>query len=511
VRPLTVQFSARTDTGRVRPINEDNYLVDRKLRLYVVCDGLGGHRGGEVASAMAVNIVREAVIAGRHVIDAFGEPVPVEPGRTAPTGAVRREMLEAMLRDAVRVANARIYERGLESPTLQGMGTTLSLILFVADDAFVVHVGDSRIYRLRDAALTRITRDHTAAMELGAEASASALSAVRHQITRAVGIREDVEVDVTSFPVEGGDRFLLSTDGLHGQIADAEIARHLAVDDVAEAASQLVDHANRTGGRDNVTVIVVRCDHPPGEHDEPAPRSPLFDAVRSSAIVLQPLEDDELASVLAGSQLMALLPSGVLVQEGQSLAGLYLIADGEATVTRNGEALASLRAGDFFGEDALLGERTSLATVVGAGDAPTSIVVIERAQFEALQRDEPGMALKIALAVARALARKVHGAARETAYARFVFKDPGAMSRPVARPAARPRTSPRVLADTEPQLVGAGAIPPEVPPSTVLQRPRTATRRPSSHPMTTQPDLPVLPEPPGGLALSTRPARPEER
>ncbi|MCC6623282.1 MAG: protein phosphatase 2C domain-containing protein [Deltaproteobacteria bacterium] len=508
MRPLSVQFSARTDVGRVRPVNEDNYLVDRKLKLYLVCDGLGGHRGGEVASAMAVNIVREVVLAGRHALDAYGEPVPVAPGEAAPVGDVRRQMVEALLRDAVRVANARIHERAADSPTLSGMGTTLALLLVVEGDAFVVHVGDARVYRLRDGVIARLTHDHTLASELGG-AAPPALGNLSHQVTRAVGIHEDVEVDVASLPIMSGDRFLLASDGLHGQLPDPEIARILAIDDVAEAASQLVDRANHAGGHDNVTVIVVRLDQQHVDQDEPA-RSPLFDAVRATAIVLAPLEDDELATVLQGSQLMALLPHGVLVQEGQPLVGLYLVADGEAQVTRGGEAVTTLKAGDFFGEDALLGERTSLATVVGAGDAPTSIVVIERAQFEAMQRDEPAMALKIALAVGRALARKVHGAARETAHPRFIFKDPGAMSRPVMRPVPRPRTSPRVLADTEPQLVAAGVTPPELPPSTVLQRPRTATRRLQPGPMTTQPDLPVLSEPPGGLALTPR-TRPEER
>jgi len=484
--PMMVHFAARTDVGRVRSTNEDNYLVDRKLKLYIVCDGLGGHVAGEVASATAVNVVRDAVVAQKDVVEAF----------TFDDGRVDRLAMERMLKEAVTVANQRVHERSEQSAATRGMGTTLSMLLLAGSTAFIAHVGDSRVYRLRRGELEQLTTDHTLATELGP-------GQLRHHLTRAIGTHETVEVDVVVAPILPGDRFLLASDGLHGLIDDDEIARVAGHEDVGEAAANLIDRANERGGRDNITVVLVDIEIAADEAEPSRRVWPLFDAVRG-ATFFAGMADDELATVLEVAQQLALMPDDVLVHEGRAVPGFYLVADGEAQVLRAGEHVAFLRAGDFFGEDALLGERTSYASVVGSGEVASSILLVDRSLFEELTQTHMGIALKIALAVARSLARKVQGALRESAHPRIIFKDPAALSRPVPRP----QTSTRILADTEPQAK-LPHVPESVPsPSTVLQRPRTADRR--VYPLPTQPEMPVyradLSPPP--LPLTTPSPRP---
>ncbi len=238
--------AGNTDIGLVRARNEDAYAVDDALGVYLVADGLGGHQGGNVASALA----RDAVLATLH-----------EGRERLPDDA------PALLDEAVRSANDRIRHRAESDPSLHGMGTTLTL-LWLEDDAhgFAAHVGDSRLYRLDDRRLTQISDDHTAAMEMvraGVMTLADAEhSFAWHRLTRAVGL--DARLDVDVFPVDaaGADAFLLCSDGLTGMVGDDDIARLVrgALPDARDVGEALIDAALAAGGNDNVTVVVV-CPH----------------------------------------------------------------------------------------------------------------------------------------------------------------------------------------------------------------------------------------------------------
>lgn len=477
--PLTVLFSARTDTGQVRSTNEDNFLVDRRLRLYVVCDGLGGHQGGEIASATAVNVVREGVLKRRDAIERYDRE-----------RADESELLE-MLGSVGRVANQRIHERGRQSAAQRGMGTTLSLLLLAGDRGFIAHVGDTRIYRLRDGLLQQLTEDHSLVTEMRrglymTREQIDALDArLKNQITRAVGVHDTVEVDVFSIDVLPGDRYLLCSDGLHGLVSDADLTTLIAHPELVEAASRLVDRANANGGKDNITAIVVELSAPrtPEAHRQ---IWPIFEVVRSTSL-FQGLADLELASIIERINVVSLAAGEALVRDASTLPGLFMVLEGELQVVRQAEVVAMLRRGDFFGEDALFLERTSGATVLGSA-AGASIGVVERRHFDELQRTSPNVALKLALAIGRSLARKVEASAREGGSMRLLYKDPGAMTRPVPRPA----TSQRVMADTEPEPMArmtheSSAL----PTATGLRRPRGADRRAGAAAVT-HPAIPVI-------------------
>jgi protein phosphatase len=230
---LRLQVGAATDVGQVRDHNEDGYLVDDDLGLIAVADGMGGHRGGEVASAAALEALRVAFVAG----------APVD--------------------EAVLVANDAVHEQSVADPNLRGMGTTLTAGAF-DDEGHVVlgHVGDSRAYLGRDGALERITTDHSLVEELIQAGELTPEEAERDprrsMITRALGLEPGVVVDVIELDLSDGDRLRLCSDGLTTMLGEDEIAMHLADEsDPATAAIRLVDAANAAGGVDNITVIVI--------------------------------------------------------------------------------------------------------------------------------------------------------------------------------------------------------------------------------------------------------------
>src|SRR5262249_51009217 len=211
----TIRFFAATDVGRVRDHNEDNYLVDKKLALFVVADGMGGHAAGEVASAIAVRTVHDEVKKERQLIDDY------QTGKSGAGRVTAREILN-LLEFAVQRACARIHEDAQIDQQKRGMGTTLSALLIVGNRAFIAHVGDSRIYMMRDAKVQQLTEDHTVFNELikRGRLTRDQIEKVAHKnaITRAVGVYERVEVDTLLLDVLPGDQFLLASDGLHGYV-----------------------------------------------------------------------------------------------------------------------------------------------------------------------------------------------------------------------------------------------------------------------------------------------------
>ncbi len=237
--------AALTSTGRVRSSNEDAFGYRSELGIYIVCDGMGGAAGGEVASRMAVDTVLQRM--------------------TAEDGASGRERLH----DAIAEANQVVQERSESEPGLYGMGTTLVALLLGADPgsgpALIAHAGDSRCYLFRNGKLTRCTHDHSLVdeqMRLGTMTPEEAeRSPFRSVITRAIGTQKSVTEDMIDMEVEKGDVFLLCSDGLTREVKEPQIAEILeASSDLDQTAQSLIDAANEAGGRDNVTSLLVRVD-----------------------------------------------------------------------------------------------------------------------------------------------------------------------------------------------------------------------------------------------------------
>jgi protein phosphatase len=276
-RPLSslvrVHFGARSEVGKVRPTNEDHYLVScyaRSMRtlttnlpdglvplrfdengyLMVVADGMGGMAAGELASSMAI---------------AIGINLSLEnPTWILKVTAPGAEELMERVRERFRTIDDMLTKRARADASLHGMGTTLTAAISVGADLFLFHVGDSRVYLLRDGDLHRLTRDHTLAQAL-ADAGRITPEEVsthhaRHILTKFIGGHSGrVDAQVEHLPLADGDRLLLCTDGLTEMVTDAQIAGVLRrVEDADEAAQALVDLALEGGGRDNVTVVLAR-------------------------------------------------------------------------------------------------------------------------------------------------------------------------------------------------------------------------------------------------------------
>jgi PPM family protein phosphatase len=233
--------AAVTDRGRKRANNEDAFGFSLEHGVFVVCDGMGGAAGGEVASSLAVD----------EVLRALSER---DAGAALPRAA----------EEAVCAANRAVYSRAQRNPRLAGMGTTLVALVVEQDSAWVLNVGDSRCYRARDGRLEQLTLDHSLVEEqirVGRMSRHEALrSPLRNVITRAVGTQDCVTPDCFQFEAQSGDVFLLCSDGLTREVPDKLIGELLGEDGpLEERVKRLVDAANKAGGQDNITCIVVQA------------------------------------------------------------------------------------------------------------------------------------------------------------------------------------------------------------------------------------------------------------
>lgn len=248
---MRLEAYVRTDTGPVRENNEDNFLVDEEDGLFVVADGMGGHAAGEVASRVAVDTIRELL---------EGDPSPDET-RLDRSVQDPADVLRERLRYAMNQASYRIRKEAQATPAYSGMGTTLCVLLVEADQAHLAHVGDSRVYLIRDGQIMRLTRDHTVVQqEIDAGRLTPEMARLvphRNYLTQSVGYHGPVEPDTSTRPLMPGDIFLLCSDGLTDPLDDPTIASICERTDVGDLAEVLVQEALKAGGEDNVTVVVV--------------------------------------------------------------------------------------------------------------------------------------------------------------------------------------------------------------------------------------------------------------
>ncbi len=258
--------AVKSDVGRKRQGNEDSFCLAPDLGLFIVADGMGGHAAGEVASRLAVDTIREWTAKYLSGADAAlaGKPVPT----------CSREA--NFLLSSIRVANRVIYDAAQGRREHAGMGTTVVSVLAVNDHVALAHVGDSRIYRIRGEEIVQLSRDHSLVQQQVDHGIMSPEEAhgsqYKHLITRALGLRESVEVDLAEQPVLPSDLLLLCSDGLSDLLEDEEmlaIVREHAVD-LEKACQALVDRANHKGGDDNITALLIQAR--PGERGRTQPQ-----------------------------------------------------------------------------------------------------------------------------------------------------------------------------------------------------------------------------------------------
>lgn len=237
---------AMTDIGRKRKVNQDyvyasDFPVGNLPNLYIVADGMGGHKAGDLASSYAVQKIVEAVSRSADVRPAL------------------------ILQKAVRYANYCLYEKAGESEAYHGMGTTLVALTISGNEALAANIGDSRLYEVTRNGIRQISEDHSLVAELVRKGELSPQEARRHPdkniITRALGIQEETEMDLFPFPVKPGNRYLLCSDGLSNMVEDTELRRIVEQNkNLYEIAGDLITRANEHGGLDNIAVVLVEIE-----------------------------------------------------------------------------------------------------------------------------------------------------------------------------------------------------------------------------------------------------------
>ncbi len=404
-----IRFYAATDVGRLRDHNEDNYLVDKKLSLFIVADGMGGHAAGEVASALAVRIIHEELKKEREIIESV-----------APESRASKQIL-TLLEQAVQKACSRIHEEAKIDVAKRGMGTTLSALLIAGANGFIAHVGDSRIYLMRDGRIQQVTEDHTVFNELVKRGKLTRDQiervAQKNAITRAVGVYERVEVDTLFVEVLPGDQFLLASDGLHGYINHtAELEPYFEDEDGDAAAHGLIELANKKGGKDNITAVLVRLGEGDAKDSMRARRLALKRDTLMKMPLFQRLTERDLLRIMQVADVISFDSGQTVFQEGERGDELFIVLTGSVEISRGGLVLNEAGPGDHIGEMALIRSMPRSATVKAV--EAVELIALRRADFFEILRKEHELAVKLLWQFLGVLADRLDQTSRDLAGAR---------------------------------------------------------------------------------------------
>jgi serine/threonine protein phosphatase PrpC len=391
-----LRFHARTDVGLKRSQNEDALLAQGEHGLFVVADGVGGRKAGELASALTVDTFQAFAPRLREAVERLA--AGSDPGS-------RNDVL-ALLDQAANTASARVYDTA-ETTGRQGMTSTLAAVVVGGGVAFVVHVGDSRVYLLRDGQLQQLTEDHSLVNEMVQAGSISAEEAERSRyrnvITRAIGLYPNVQADTLAVELLPGDRLLLCSDGLSDLVTGGSLVQLMRLADVTTAVEALVDTALEHGGKDNITAIVV------------APEALLdSDAVAARARVLERLflfADLPMQARMRVGRVVSDRAVGageVVVRQGDVGDQLFAVVSGRFDVHVDGQKVAELGEGEHFGELALVDEAPRSATIVARTDG--RLLLIERDTLRSWCAMEPAAGARVLWRLAYALGLKLRHA-----------------------------------------------------------------------------------------------------
>lgn len=425
---MPVRTFGDTDVGCQRTENEDSILIDDELSLFIVADGMGGHKAGEVASAMAVQIILREIEQRLPTIRNHLQSGTVEARNKA-----RNEVAQT-----IAIASKEVHSRAKSDDNLAGMGTTVALLLVVGEEAIVAHAGDSRVYLLREGQCNQLTEDHTMLQEhlrhgliTPEEAKVAKYGNV---ISRAVGTHPTVKADTLNVELEPGDEFVICSDGLHGYLDDGDLKTLIGDAASSEAVRRLIEFAKDKGGKDNISVIDVRVVEPPppaetsaapsapavAEPAAPAATTTASDKIKAiqSIPLFRQLDYKEVVTILTIISVRAYGPGDDVITEGEVGDELFVVLTGSVDVKKGGRTLATLKKAKHFGEMALLDNEPRSATVMAAEHS--KLMVIQREDFHSLIKREPSIGVKLLTSFCLSLSERL----RDTS-ARAAAKPPG--------------------------------------------------------------------------------------
>ncbi len=391
---------AKTDVGNKRGNNEDSHLCIPELGLFAVCDGMGGHAAGEVASGTAVKVLEHHI---RHLRK--------ELGARDDWDNIKDHVVDS-LKKAVGAASDAVYKHATSTHGKAGMGTTLTMMVIVGTKAVMAHVGDSRMYLCRQRNLYLLTEDHNYLTEM-AKTGVQITERIKrtphaHVLTRAVGIQATVQVDTLVFDVMPDDRYLLCSDGLYSYFKEnSELADVLANEPPASSAQKLVDIAKERGGHDNITAVLVSIESYDEKHHARSSEVNHQLTTLRYVSLFKHLEMKELVAVLNMFDYLSCGPGEKVIEQGAMGSSMYIILEGTCQVLRDNKQVARLEQGTHFGEMALLNARPRSATVMAVTD--TRLLRLTRKDFTRLVMGQPTLGVKLLWSVARVLCSRLDG------------------------------------------------------------------------------------------------------
>lgn len=389
-----------TDHGKTRKTNEDYYIVDDELQLYIVCDGLGGHCFGEIASKQAALAVQRFISQHNEVLSQLDN---------LPNWKLINTLNDLVV-DAILHACKSVYDLSQESDDTKYLSTTLTLLLLTANKGVMGHVGDSRLYMMRKNKIHQLSEDHTVINEMLRNGSIKpenvSNSPLTNVLTRSIGSDKAMPVDTLIFDVLDSDVYILCTDGLHGYLDSVTTLTDLfAHQPIATLPENLVQFANNCGGKDNITAIIVKTTESQSSSSIKIKEVELqFDALARVAL-FNGLEMDDLLHLMNMFELETYPTGTVITKHNEPGDKLFVIISGEVILRRGDHILDRLTFGDHFGEVVLVTDAPRTATAITTQE--TKLLELTKTRFQWILDHRYRVASKLLFALAKELGNRL--------------------------------------------------------------------------------------------------------
>lgn len=395
---MKITSAGLSHKGLVRQENEDTIALEPHAGLFIVCDGMGGHAAGKHASSRAAEVIRQTLMSGQTTIAEYRK---VKTPKT-------RSAVSALVEQAVQSAGKVLFTEGDKNPALKGMGTTAEVLLFVDDYAILGHVGDSRIYQIRDGKPMLLTEDHSVVAEMVRQGiwtvEQAAKSPFAHTLTRAVGAQPFVRVDTLEVELKAGDLFLLCSDGLSNTLKNQDLVSVASIGQVEEMTRALVQQALDRGGRDNVSTVLIRVDEL-GDAPAVAVDAGKKTELLKNVSLFRYLNHREIARVMSLATSQVFPKNQRIIEEGKPGTQIFIIAQGSVEILKGDQSLTTKKAGEILGEMAILDNSPRSASVV-TSETTTCLVIQQKDLFDLLRR-ESQLAVKLLWALSQSLNQRL--------------------------------------------------------------------------------------------------------
>ena len=383
---MKIELIGLTDVGKKRDHNEDYFIITPEISLSIVCDGMGGHAAGEVASEMTAISITQYLLQNKKDIDEF----------ISHQNSKNAGQITTLIHDAIIQASAEVWDVSVNDEEKRGMGTTLVLVLVVDNQAFVAHVGDSRVYLNRENKVEQVTEDHSFVNEMIRQGLMTEEQAINsphaNVITRAIGQQQFVKADVMQMELMDGDQFLLCSDGLSEYMHCSEFEKEFSNSkDPHVNLKNFIDYANKEGGKDNITAVIVNVGDV-GSGDKVINISHKINALKKVPL-FKNFTYQELNKLIEIIRVKIYGSDEFIIKENSIGEDMFIILAGEVDIICQDKVQASLGAGKLFGEMSLIDKSPRSASIKTKKE--TRVMVLSRAPLFSIFKQDPKIAMKI--------------------------------------------------------------------------------------------------------------------